>query len=63
MLFTYREVPQASIGFSPFKLVYGRAVRGPFDVIKESWEVGSKHSESVISYICLISAGKTGENG
>ena len=26
-LFAYREVPQASTGFSPFQLVYGRQVR------------------------------------
>ena len=26
VLFVYREVPQASSGFSPFKLLYGRTV-------------------------------------
>ena len=29
LLFAYREVPQASTGFSPFELLYGRDVRGP----------------------------------
>ena len=29
VLFAYREVPQASTGFSPFELLYGRTVRGP----------------------------------
>ena len=28
LLFAYREVPQESTGFSPFELLYGRAVRG-----------------------------------
>ena len=28
LLSAYREVPQASTGFSPFKLMYGRRVRG-----------------------------------
>ena len=37
VLFAYREVPQASTGFSPFELVYGRDTRGPSDVIKEKW--------------------------
>jgi len=38
LLFAYREVPQASTGFSPFQLLYGHAVRGPMDVLKEAWE-------------------------
>ena len=29
VLFAYRDVPQESLGFSPFELVYGRSVRGP----------------------------------
>ena len=28
LLFAYREVPQESLKFSPFELVYGRTVRG-----------------------------------
>ena len=45
----YREVPQASREFSPFELLYGHQVRGPLDVLKESWaearepECGSIH--------------------
>ena len=37
LLFAYREVPQESTGFSPFELLYGRRVRGPLDVLKETW--------------------------
>ena len=37
IVFAYREVPQASTGFSPFELVYGRDVRGPLEVLKEEW--------------------------
>ena len=37
LLFTYREVPQKSTGFSPFELLYGQRVRGPLDVLRESW--------------------------
>ena len=29
VLFAYRKVPQASNGFSPFELLYGRTARGP----------------------------------
>ena len=39
VLFAYREVPQASTGFSPFELLYGRNVQGPLDVLRESWEL------------------------
>ena len=28
LMFTYREVPQESTGFSPFELLYGQQVRG-----------------------------------
>ena len=37
VLFAYREVPQESLGFSPFELVYGRVVRGPISILKELW--------------------------
>ena len=51
LLFAYREVPQDSTGFSPFELLYGRPVRGPLDVLKESWVASEKGDESVISHI------------
>ena len=37
LLFAYREVPQESTGFSPFELLYGRAVRGPMAILKQLW--------------------------
>ena len=54
LLFAHREVPQASTGFSPFELLYGRAVRGPLDVLRESWEAAKKSEDSVVSYILLL---------
>ena len=54
LLFAYREVPQASTGFSPFELLYGRQVRGLLDILKESWEASPKSSESIVSYVLLI---------
>ena len=32
-----KEEIRQSTGFSPFKLLYGRKVRGPLDVLRESW--------------------------
>ena len=49
-----REVPQTSTGFSPFELLYGHEVRGPLDVLKESWQISEKSEESVVSHILSI---------
>ncbi|XP_040070629.1 venom metalloproteinase antarease-like TtrivMP_A [Ixodes scapularis] len=37
LLFTYREVPQRSLDFSLFTLIYGRHIRGPMTILKELW--------------------------
>lgn len=37
LLFAYREVPQESLGFAPFELLYGHTVRGPMQILKELW--------------------------
>ena len=34
VVFAYQEVPQQSLGFSPFKLLYGYQVRGPLNVLR-----------------------------
>ena len=54
LLFAYREVPQSSTGFSPFELLCGKSVRGPLDLLRESWEVNTKTKESVVSYVLSI---------
>ncbi len=36
--FGIREVPQASTGFMPFELLFGRQPRGLLDVTREAWE-------------------------
>lgn len=37
VLFAYREVPQQSLGFAPFELLYGHIVRSPMQILKELW--------------------------
>ena len=51
LLFAYREVPQASTGFSPFELLYGRKVRGPLDVLKEAWTGAEGNQGSGVTQI------------
>ena len=51
LLFAYSEVPQDSTGFYPFQLLYGRAVRGPLDVL---WVSDKKSDINVVSYIMLM---------
>lgn len=53
LLFAYREVPQESLGFSPFELLYGRTVRGPIRILKEIWtdETSSDEVKSTYQYV------------
>ena len=48
LLFAIREVPQESLGFSPFELLYGRSDRGPMANFRELWS-GEVNDEQVQS--------------
>ena len=54
LLFAYREVLQASTGFSPFELLYGRAVQGPLDILRETWQTDHQSDESVLSHVLAM---------
>ena len=53
VLFAYREVPQESLHFSPFELVYGRTVRGPLEILKTLWtkEIQETEIQTTYSYV------------
>lgn len=53
LLFAIRECPQESLGYSPFEMLYGRQIRGPLKVLKDSWftEVSDHPSRTVQEYI------------
>ena len=51
VLFAIREVPQASTGFSPFELLYGRKPRGLLDLAKETWENQPSPHRSVLEHV------------
>ncbi len=51
LLLAVREVPQASTGFSPFELLYGRQPHGVLDVLRETWEEGPMGSKNEIQHV------------
>ncbi len=51
VLFGIREVPQASTGFTPFELLFGRQPRGLLDVAKGAWEQQPAAQRSVIEHV------------
>ena len=51
LLFAYREVPQASMGFSPFELLYGRKIRGPLDILRECWSGETPSETGLAEYV------------
>ncbi len=51
VLFGIREVPQASTGFTPFELLFGRQPRGLLDVAKEAWEQQPAAHRSTIEHV------------
>ena len=54
VLFAYQEVSQATVGFSPFKLLYGRNVRGPLDVLQEEWIQNQEAETDILPYVTNI---------
>jgi len=53
LLFAYREVPQESTEFSPFKLLYGRPVHGLMNLLRELWSADGTKPEILSSY-CYV---------
>ena len=51
LLFAYRQAPHANTGYSPFELIYGRQVRGPVEVVKDSWVSGGASLLSVCEWV------------
>lgn len=50
VLFAYREIPNDTLKFSPFELLYGRNVRGPLTILHELFTNESLEKELRTSY-------------
>ena len=50
-LFAYRCAPHSNTGFSPFEIIFGRNVRGPTEILKDSWENVEKEKFNVSVYV------------
>ncbi len=51
VLFGIREVPQASTGFTPFELLFGRQPCGLLDVAREAWEQQPASHRSTLEHV------------
>ena len=54
LLFSYREVPQESLGFSWFELVYGRSARGSKSVIRYIWATEDTEEQTRTTYQYML---------
>ena len=54
LLFAIREVPQESLRFAPFELLYGRSVRGPMNILRELWTGEEKDDEVKSTYQYVV---------
>ena len=46
LMFAIREVPQASLVFSPFELVYGRHPRGILDIARDASHIPAQREKT-----------------
>jgi hypothetical protein len=51
MMFSIREVPQASTELSPFELLYRRRPRGLLDEAKEAWEQQPSRHRTMVEHV------------
>ena len=54
LLFAVREIPQESLGFSPFELLYGSNVRGPMQILRELWSVEETDEHARLTYQYVV---------
>ena len=56
LLFAYRSTPHVVTGFAPFTLMFGRAVRGPLEILQEAWLQGDCKPAQVHEWLVDVKA-------
>ena len=56
LLFAYRSTPHCTTGYAPFTLLFGRDVRGPLDILHETWLQGSCEQASMHEWLKGVQA-------
>ena len=56
LLFVYRDTPHCVTGFSPFTLLFGRQVKGPLDLLRNSWLEGEAEDVNVSEWLLDVRA-------
>ena len=56
LLFAYRDTPHCVTGFSPFTLLFGRQVKGPLDLLRNSWLEGKSEEACVSEWLTSVKA-------
>jgi len=54
LLFSYREVPQESIRFSPSEMLYGHPVQGSMTILKQLWTKEQQDPDVKTTYEYVI---------
>ena len=53
-LFSLRELPSDSTGFSPGEILYGKKIRGPLSILKDIWTEESLSEEQQLTYSYVL---------
>ena len=56
LLFAYRDTPHCVTGFSPFTLLFGRDVKGPLELLSNSWLEGESEGAKVSEWLLSVQA-------
>ena len=56
LLFAYRDTPHCVTGFAPFTLLFGRDVKGPLELLRNTWLEGESEEANVSEWLLSMKA-------